>query len=116
MDRQRVEDCLKVVAAYRASGRKASEWAPANGVTVRELASWSAHAARWQARLDGVQVSARRRPGEGTFVAAMLPASRSAGGESIRVEVTGGGGGTLLVHWPMGHTQELASLLREMRR
>lgn len=112
MNRQRVENCLKVVAAFRASGRKASEWAAANGVTIRQLASWSAHAARWQARLDGVPVPTRRRQAEGAFVAAVLP---PAAGESIRVEVPGAAG-ALVVHWPMRHVGELASWLREMSR
>ena len=52
MDRQRLERCLETVAAFRASGVKAKEWAPANGVALLELQSWCAHARRWQARLD----------------------------------------------------------------
>ena len=61
MDRQRMESCLEQVAAYRASGQKGRVWAEANGVPPRALASWCAHARRWQARLEGV--SAESLPG-----------------------------------------------------
>ena len=61
MDRQQMERCLQRVAAYRAFGQKANVWAQANGWAVRELASWCAHAARWQARLDGVGPSPARK-------------------------------------------------------
>ena len=54
MDREQMQRCLDVVAAYRASGQKGKAWAQANGVPERTLASWCAHARRWQARLDGV--------------------------------------------------------------
>jgi hypothetical protein len=73
MDRQRMEYCLAQVAAYRASGQKAQAWSLANGIKLRELASWCAHAKRWRAVVDGVTVeSAVRKPGAG-FVAARLP-------------------------------------------
>lgn len=42
MDRQRIEHCLERVAAYQTSGQKAKEWTAANGVSIRELASWRA--------------------------------------------------------------------------
>ena len=35
MDRQRMQDYLGHVAAYRASGLKASEWATEHGVPLR---------------------------------------------------------------------------------
>ena len=54
MERQRIEHCLERVAAYRASGQKAKDWGLGNGMSVRGLASWCAHAKRWQASLDGV--------------------------------------------------------------
>lgn len=111
MDRNRIEGYLKLVAAYRASGQKASEWAPANGVTVRQLASWSAHAARWQARLDGAELAPRGRRGNAAFVSAVLPAAH---GGLVRVEVPGLCG-ALVVHWPVTHPRELACWLREMR-
>ena len=47
MDRQRMERCLEQVAAYRASGQKANVWSEANGVPLRVLSSWCAHAQRW---------------------------------------------------------------------
>ncbi len=111
MDRQQIEGYLSKVAAYRASGLKASEWAPAHGVTVRQLASWSAHAARWQARLDGVEMQRRRRVGQASFVAGVLPAVAA---DVIKVEVPGAGG-TVTLHWPLSQLRELATWLREMR-
>ena len=54
MNRERVQQCLEVVATYRASGQKGKVWAQANGVPERVLASWCAHSRRWQARLDGL--------------------------------------------------------------
>ena len=54
MDREQMQHCLEVVAAYRASGQKSKAWAQANGVPERSLASWCAHSRRWQARLEGV--------------------------------------------------------------
>jgi hypothetical protein len=47
MDREQMQRCLDVVAAYRASGQKGKVWAQANGVPERTLASWCAHAQRW---------------------------------------------------------------------
>jgi hypothetical protein len=113
MDRQRMEHCLVQVAAYRASGQKSEQWALANGVKPRELASWCAHAKRWQAILDGVAVAPlARRPPSG-FVAASLPLSASAG--TVRVELQAGTSRVDL-HWPLTHTAELAALLREVGR
>ena len=63
MDRQQMERCLEQVAAYRASGQRANQWAAANGVALRALSSWCAHSRRWQARLDGVACEpAARKP------------------------------------------------------
>ena len=42
LDRQRLERCLEQVVAYRASGLKATAWAAANKVELRELQSWCA--------------------------------------------------------------------------
>lgn len=112
MDRQGMVRCLEQVAAYKASGQKASEWAAANGVAPRALASWCAHARRWQARLDGVAGEpAACKAGSG-FVAARVPASASA---SIRVELNAGAARVEL-HWPLTHTRELAAWLREVGR
>ena len=60
-DAQRVQRCLGQVKAYRESGQKAAVWAAANGVRMKELASWCAHAGRWQDRLDGVRREAPDR-------------------------------------------------------
>lgn len=113
MDRQRMEYCLAQVAAYRASGQKAQAWSLANGIKLRELASWCAHAKRWRAVVDGVTVeSAVRKPGAG-FVAARLPMP-SVGG-TVRVELHGAASRVDL-HWPVSNVAELALLLREVGR
>jgi len=113
MDRQQMEHCLEQVAAYRASGQKAKVWAEANGVPLRVLASWCAHARRWRARLDGVsaQPSAASRPSG--FVAACVAPNATA--SSVRVELNAGGA-RFELHWPLAHTHELAALLREFSR
>ena len=104
MDRQRMQDYLGHVAAYRASGLKASEWATEHGVPLRSLASWCAHAGRWQARLDGVSPRAVAKPVG--FVPARLPAASAAG--SVRIELQPGTTSVTL-HWPTTHTLELAA-------
>ena len=110
MDRQRMEHCLERVAAYRASGQRSEQWAQANGVKPRELASWCAHARRWQAKLDGVALGlAGRQPPRGV-VAASLPARAAA---AVRIEVLAGATRVEL-HWPLAHTRELAAWLREV--
>lgn len=111
MDRQRVQDCLEQVAAFRASGQKANVWADANKVPLRTLASWWAHARRWQARLDGVVPPPAVR--SGGFVAARVAAG--AGVPSMRLELNAAGA-RLDLHWPLAHTRELAALLREFGR
>ena len=66
--------CFAAVAAFRASGVKAKEWAPANGVALLELQSWCAHARRWQARLDEADgVALARVAGVGGSVAPLGP-------------------------------------------
>lgn len=113
MDRQRMERCLEQVAAYRASGQKANVWSEANGVPLRVLSSWCAHAQRWQARLDGVSIEPSATPRPSGFVAARVgPSTASA---SVRVELNAGGA-RLDLHWPLTHTRELAALVRELSR
>lgn len=114
MDRQRMERCLEQVAAYRASGQKARVWAEANGVPAGALQSWCAHAQRWQARLDGVSPEPATAPRRSGFVAARV-APPGAASTSVRVELNVGGT-RLDLHWPLAHTRELASLLRELDR
>jgi hypothetical protein len=111
MDRQRMQDYLGHVAAYRASGKKASEWAAENGVPLRSLASWCAHAGRWQARLDGVSLPVIAKPVG--FVPAQLPAAPAAG--SVRVELHAGTTAVTL-HWPTAHTLALAAWLQALSR
>ena len=111
MDRERMERCLEEVAAYRASGLKGSAWAEANGVPLRALSSWCAHAQRWQARLDGVAVSALG-PKVGGFVAARVPAAIAA---TVRIELHAGTTRVEL-HWPVVNLRELAAWLREVGR
>jgi hypothetical protein len=111
MDRERMERCLEQVAAYRASGLKGDAWAQANGVPLRALSSWCAHAQRWRARLDGVAVSAPT-PKVGGFVAARVLAATAA---TVRIELHAGSTRVEL-HWPVVHTRELAAWLREVGR
>ena len=111
MDRERMERCLKQVAAYRASGLKGDAWAQANGVPLRALSSWCAHAQRWQARLDGVSVSVPA-PKLGGFVAARVPAGATA---TVRIELQAGSTRVEL-HWPVANARELAAWLREVGR
>ncbi len=112
MDRQRMERCLEQVVAYRASGLKGSAWAEAHGVPLRALSSWCAHAQRWQARLDGVAVTAPPPPKGGGFVAARVPI---ANGATVRVELHAGATRVEL-QWPVAHSRELAAWLREVGR
>ena len=119
MDRERMERCLEQVAAYRASGMKGNAWAEANGVPLRALSSWCAHARRWQARLDGVAVSVSvsasgSAPASkvGGFVAARVPAAIAA---TVRIELHAGSTRVEL-HWPVGNARELAAWLREVGR
>jgi hypothetical protein len=113
MDRQRMEQCLVQVAAYRASGQKSEQWALANGVKPRELASWCAHAKRWQGMLDGVAVAPIARRAPSGFMAATL--APLASGCTVRLELQAGTSRVEL-HWPLTHTAELAALLREVCR
>ena len=113
MDREQMQRCLEVVAAYRASGQKSRVWAQANGVPARVLASWCAHSRRWQARLDGVVAPAAPQPKPKGFVAARVaPGSAPA---TVHVEVNCAVG-RLDLHWPLTHTAELAALVRELKR
>ena len=118
MDRLRMERCLDQVAAYKASGQKASIWAAANGVALKELSSWCAHAARWQLRLQGVAQPVSRpvsqpvsRPVNG-FVAATLPTNMAA---TVRIELDVGST-RLELHWPLTHGRELALWLHALGR
>ena len=114
LDRQRLERCLEQVVAYRASGQKATAWAAANAVELRELQSWCAHAKRWRARLDGVERAPAVQPRG--FVAVRAPVAPSAPtATSIRVEL-GAGAGRVELHWPMSHARDLATWLREFSR
>jgi hypothetical protein len=113
MDRQQMERCLEQVAAYRASGQKAKDWAEANGVPLGTLGSWCAHARRWQRRLDGVEAAPTQTARPSGFVAARV--APSAASSSVRVELSAGAA-RLELHWPLAHTRELAALLRELGR
>jgi hypothetical protein len=112
MDREQMQRCLDMVAAYRASGQKGKAWAQAHGVPERSLASWCAHARRWQARLDGV-AHPPKSPPRG-FVAAHL-APDAASVATVRMQMSCGAT-QLDLHWPLAHTAELAKLMRELGR
>jgi hypothetical protein len=114
MDRERMQRCLEQVGAYRASGQKADAWARANGVELRALSSWCAHARRWQARLDGVALPRGGEPAG--FVAARVATAAPAGTSgTVRIELQAGASRVEL-HWPLAHTRELAAWLREVGR
>ena len=112
MDREQMQRCLEVVAAYRASGQKGKVWAQANGVPERSLASWCAHAGRWQARLDGVAATPKTQPRG--FVAAHLAPVESTPA-TVRMQMRCAST-QLDLHWPLAHTAELAALMRELGR
>ena len=114
LDRQRLERCLEQVVAYRASSLKATAWALAHGVELRELQSWCAHSKRWRARLDGVALAPPSRPSG--FVAVQAPQAPAAPTSTcIRVELASGAGRVDL-HWPLSHARDLATWLREFSR
>jgi len=113
MDRERVQKCLDVVAAYRASGQKSKLWAQANGVPERVLASWCAHSQRWQARLDGVSATSPTQPKPKGFVAALV--ASTAVPATVHVQMSAGAT-RLDLHWPLTHTLELAALVRELKQ
>ena len=102
---------MEQVVAYRASGLKATAWAAANGVELRELQSWCAHAKRWRARLDGVALAPPLQPSG--FVAVRAPSAPSL--ISIRVEL-GVGASRVELHWPLSHARDLSTWLREFCR
>ena len=115
MDRERLERCLEQVAAYRASGLKAKVWAQANGVSLLSLQSWCAHAGRWRARLDGVEAVPSARP-NGFVAARLAPAApRPSEAPCVRLDI-GAGAGRVELHWPLAHSRELVSWLREYTR
>jgi hypothetical protein len=113
MDRQQMQRCLERVAAYRASGQTAQAWAEANDVPMRVIASWCAHARRWQAKLEGSTAVPSAAPKSSGFVAARV--APSAVSAAVRVELKAGCA-RLEMHWPLAHTRELAVLLRELGR
>lgn len=119
MDKAEMERRLEQVAAYRASGQKATAWSQANGVPLRMLASWCAHASGWRVQLDGKAPAERGNrsapvatQAPGGFVAAGLPTHAAA--PAVRVCLPGAGG--IEVHWPLSHGVELAAWLREVAR
>jgi hypothetical protein len=109
MDRQQMERYLQVVAAYRASGLRANVWAEANGVSVRQLASWCAHAGRWQKRLEGASTGTASTPKANGFIAARVAPGSAA--SCIRVELSAGSS-RVEIHWPVSHARDLAAFVR----
>lgn len=119
MDRAEMERRLEQVAAYQASGQKAMAWAQANGVPLRMLASWCAHAQRWRAQLEGKAPPRRAKRSAAVpmqpsseFVAANPPLLGAAA--TVRVLLPGACQAEL--HWPLSHASELAAWLREVAR
>lgn len=119
MDRVEMERRLEQVAAYQASGQKAMAWSQANGVPLRKLASWCAHAQRWRAQLEGKAPPRRVKrlatapiQASSDFVAASLPTLGAI--PTVRVLLPSAGHAEL--HWPLSHAAELAAWLREVAR
>lgn len=111
-DRERIEQCLAVVDAYAASGQRASVWAAAHGVALRELASWCCHARRWRARLNGQASQSAQRTTPTGFVAASMPTGTMA---TVQLQWPSAAG-ALTLHWPISHVRELGTWLREVAR
>ena len=111
MERERLARCLDQVAAYRASGLKGNALAEANGMPLRALSSWCAHAQRWRALLGGVSVSAPA-PKVGRFVAARVPGATAA---TVRIDLHAGST-RIELHWPVANARDLAAWLREVGR
>jgi hypothetical protein len=88
-----------VVAAYRAFGHKSKAWTQANGVPEHTLASWCAHARRWQARLDGVNYAPKSQPRG--FVAAHLAPDAVSSTVCMKMRCCTV---RLDLHWPLAHT------------
>ena len=105
---------MEQVVAYRASGLKATAWAAANKVELRELQSWCAHSKRWRARLDGVALAPSLRPSG--FVAVRAAVAPSAPTSTCRRGELGLGAGRVELHWPLSHARDLAIWLREFSR
>lgn len=112
MDREQMQRCLDVVAAYRASGQRGKVWAQANGVPERSLASWCAHARRWQARLHGVAPTPKSHP-RGFVAAHLAPVDAAPSTVCMQMRC---GSAQLDLHWPLAHAAELAALMRELGR
>jgi hypothetical protein len=108
---------LAQVDAYLASGQRAKVWAQANGVALRDLSSWCAHANRWRARLGGADGGDLRLAAPGGFVAADV--ARDTLGMSardvVKIELSVGSTAVTL-HWPTTQSRELAAWLRELGR
>ena len=111
-DRDQIQRCLEVVDAYRASGQKASVWALAHGVSLRELNGWCTHAKRWHAWLHGASLEPVREEPVSGFVPAMLASDPCA---TVRVELPVQST-ALSLHWPLSHVHELAAWVREVAR
>lgn len=113
MTREQMQSCMEQVAQYRASGQKAQAWADAHGLSRQTLVAWCTHVQRWQARLDGVSVKPTTTAKPSGFVAARVaPGTASS---SVRLELNAGGT-RIDLHWPLTHTRELATLVRELNR
>jgi hypothetical protein len=114
------------VAAYRASGKSAKDWAAEQGLPLRQFVSWIGNASRWPAKQPSQQHAPRvpRRqvgvadPGcAQRFVAAQVGASVPTSAAApqtavanVRIELQAAPG-ALTLHWPLTHTRELAAWL-----
>ncbi len=115
-DRERIERCLAQVMAYRASGKKAKQWAAEQGLPLGTLTSWCTHAAGWQRLLDGQPKQPRKAAATG-FVGARIEGETvgAVAGTTVRVDVRSGST-ALSLHWPLVHASQLAAWVRELGR
>ena len=113
MTREQMQSCMEQVAQYRASGQKAQVWANAHGLSRQTLVAWCTHVQRWQARLDGVSIKSPAPAKPSGFVAVRV--APGAASSSVRLELNAGGT-RIDLHWPLTHTRELATLVRELSR
>ncbi len=115
-DRERIERCLAQVHAYRASGKKAKQWAAEQGMPLGTLTSWCTHAAGWQRLLDGQPREPRKARPAG-FVGARLEEETegAVAGAAVRVDVRSGTA-TVSLHWPLAQASQLAAWVRELGR
>jgi hypothetical protein len=116
---ERISGQLGVVRRWRESGQKMTLWASANGVDAKHLMGWAGSEKRWQQRLAQSREQAQPKPkgfvAAGSCAAQALPTvpadAHALGSPCVRIECAGC---AVVLHWPLAHSQELASWLKSM--